>query len=572
MPDGSSLGITPASSVTNSLTVGYSSVFPSLASAVPIGELSQNSTELNAIGQLSQNIPTDYYKLDFGSGSAIKMAFGNLNNTDNGQNPFASDLRVQLLNSLGYVVADSQGADGQKTAFDQLTSSSGYASANGTYYVKVSYAPGTTINPQAYNFQLFSGTSYDTKIVTTALTQPYDPNLFVSAADSLNPSSNLTLYTRTATLDAPQPGVPQTPTSIGTLTTNQNELDVVAQATQQVQQDNYNFTVQQGGAIKLSMKNTTNTAGLDVQLTDANGNVLADNSGTQAQQNAYQELTSGMGLSAAAGQYQVKVGFATGQLTGAPQSYNFQLNEGTTYNTIYKTSLAQPSTTANFSAGQNLPVYANSQAQLYTRSDFNTIGQTATGAVNIGWLKANATSLAVSSGLTQADNADYFSFTLQQGNDLKMSFLNQTNDSSMHVQILDSTGYAVLADNQGTARQKAAFTQLTSANGLAAKPGNYMVKVSYPTGADTGKALNYGFQLYSGNSYNNLYQTTTAPESVRTLLLTGGSLGYSPASAAASLLTNATNILDVTGVSSSAATPLSIFGNNLSPFNTNLFA
>jgi hypothetical protein len=563
MPDGESLGITPATNVSTSVALAYNPVFPSLSNAVSIGELTQDTSELNAIGQLSPQVSSDYYSFNFNSGSAMLMAFNNLDNTDGGLDPSASDLRVQVLNSSGTVVADSAGNSDQQTAFNQLTSSGGLSASNGTYYVKVTYADGTTVNPQSYNFQFFSGTTYDTKFVTSALTQPYDPNLFVSAADSMTPASNLQLYTRTATLAAPTSAT-EPAINAGTLTNNQTELDVSAATTAAIPTDNYNFNVQQGGAVKLTVQNTTNTANLDVQLVDSNGNVVADNNGTTAQQNAYTELTSGEGLQAATGQYTLKVGYASGQLTGSPQSYNFQLNEGTTYNTVYKTSVNQPSTTSTYSAGGNVSVYANSQAQLYSRNDFNTIDATAASAVNIGWLSANTSALNVSSSLTSADNTDYFNFTLQQGNNLKFAFANQTDASALHVQILDSTGSEVIADNQGTAQQKAAFNAITSDSGLAATPGQYIVKVGYAAGASQAKTENYNFQVYSGNSYTNEYQTTVAPESIQTLLLTGGSLGYNQSTAVASLLTS------VTGTNG-ASTEINIFG-NASIFNTNIFA
>jgi hypothetical protein len=563
MPDGESLGITPASNAATSVVLAYNSVFPSQSQATTIGELSQDTTELNAIGQLSPQVSTDYYSFNFSSGSAMTMAFNDLENTNGGTDPFASDLQVQVLNSAGVVVADSDGTDAQQAAFAQLTSTGGLAASNGQYYVKVNYAPGTTVNPQSYNFQLFSGTTYTNKIVTTALTQPYDPNLFVTAAQSMSPSSNVQLYTRTATLAAQVAGTPTQSTDVGQLTTNESELDVVSQATAAIPNSNYNFNVAQGGAVKLSFANSTDTAQLDVKLVDSNGNVLADSQGTTAQQNAYTELTSGEGLQAAAGEYTVQVGYAQGQLQGSPQTYNFQLNEGTTYNTIYKTSATPPSTSQTYSAGNNVSVYASSDAQLYTRQDSNSIDATASSAVNIGWLKANSTSLAVASRLTTSANVDYYSFTLQQGNDLQMSFNNTTSANAPHVQITDSTGTRVLADNQGTTQQQEAFTQLTS-SGLSATPGQYMVKVSYATGANRSQSQNYNFQLYSGTSYTTEDETQAEPESLQTFLLTGGSLGYNSATAAASMLTTATG-------TNGADTTLNIFG-DASLFSTNVFA
>ncbi len=555
MSSSSNLGVTPAGSVTNSAFLGYNQVFSSQTNAVSIGGLSQNQTDLSVSSQLSQNVPNDYFNFNFESGSAIKLGFNSLSNTQGGTIPFASDLRVQVLNSAGTVIADSDGTPDQQTAYSQLTSSSGLAASNGTYSVKVSYLPGTPIYNQAYNFQLYSGTTYSNTFTTTALIQSYDPNLFVSASSVVTPSSNLSVYTKTANLTANNAS---SPISIGQLNPG-TELSATTLANTQSPDSTYGFNVGQSGAISLNLNNTSITkAQLDVQLIDSQGNVVADNNGTQAQQNAYTELTSGAGLQAAAGQYTLNVGYAAGQDTNNAQTYNFQLNEGMVYNQVYSTSVIQK-TNNNYSVGSNLNVYADEQAQLFTRQEFNQIKATAASAINIGWLDKNVSSLAVSSELTSVDSADYYNFTLQQGNNFKLAFNNLTDSSALHVQVLDSSGLGVVADNQGTSAQQAAFAALTSDSGLNASPGQYIVKVSYANGASKSSNEVYGFQLYSGDSYTSLDKTTASPQTLQNLLLSGGSQGYTPTSESASLLTDLSN-----------GTTISLFNSSL--FSTNVFA
>lgn len=558
MPDGSDFGVTPASGATTSAFLAYNPIFTSLDAAISLGELSKDQTSLGITSSLSQQAPNDTYAFDF-SGDTIKLDLAaGLTNPDFG----IVTPHVQLLDITGNVIADNQGNDAQIANYAALNSANGLAASGGKYYLKVGYGAGSAGDPQAYSAQLYSGTTYQDNFITTALIQPYDPNLFVASADSITPSSNLQLYTRTANLvnNLTASGTSAAPINIGTVTNNDAELFVSGQTTSTVPTDNYNFNVQQGGAIKLSLTNSTDTAALDVQLLDANGNVLADNNGTDAQKAAYVYLTSGAGLQASAGQYSLKVGFAAGELTGSPQSYNFQINQGTVYNTVYKTGVVQPAAASTYSAGGGLNVYASSDAQLFTRQQFNQIGATASAALNIGWLKENATSLLVQSRLTTADNTDYYNFTLQQGSAFKLGFSNLTDSSVLHVQILDRSGSRVIADNQGSSDQKAAFAQLTSDTGIAASPGQYIVKVSYADGADRSKNKDYSFQLYSGTSYTSLDKTTASAQTIQNLLLSGGTLGYSPASAAASLLTSVSN-----------GDKLDIF-NSVSLFSTNLFA
>jgi hypothetical protein len=105
------------------------------------------------------------------------------------------------------------------------------------------------------------------------------------------------------------------------------------------------------------------------------------------------------------------------------------------------------------------------------------------------------------------------------------------------VQLLNVSGTQVLADNQGTAAQQAAYAQLTSSTGFTARTGQYIVNVAYAQGANKSKSQSYNFQLASGGVYTASYQTIAAPQTYANGLLTGTVKGaYNAATAAASYL------------------------------------
>src|SRR5262249_36771627 len=161
---------------------------------------------------------------------------------------------------------------------------------------------------------------------------------------------------------------------------------------------------------------------LRVQVYDSTGlKLIADNYGTTAQQQAYTQFASGAGLPAANGTYNLKVSYAPGADVTKAQKYNFQLYSGTSYSAVYETTATLP-TSSNGGKTPNVGIFANSEALLSTRQQFNVIGETATSAVEIGWLKADESRLDVQSQLTSADKTDYYNFTLQQGHNLKLAF------------------------------------------------------------------------------------------------------------------------------------------------------
>ena len=147
------------------------------------------------------------------------------------------------------------------------------------------------------------------------------------------------------------------------------------------------------------------------------------------------------------------------------------------------------------------------------------------------------------SQLTTADKSDFYNFTLQQGDNLKLSFENSTNTAKARIQIFDATGTQVIADNFGTQAQQQAFADLTSSKGIKASPGQYAVNVSYAPGADTSKKQTYDFQIYSGDNFTNSYRTTASPQTYQNAILSGNPavVGFNANSAIASYLTNLSN-------------------------------
>lgn len=615
MTDASSLGVTAAGTVNTVTQVGYNSLFASSATAVNIGTLTADSSSLNVMSSITKRAPQDYYTFNFNSGSAIKLAFTNLNaasnlrvrlldNSDNivgdnqgsaseqsaynaltsaeslsslathmrvqildgagnvigdskgtsdqqtgyssylsSQSETSSTLRVQLFDVTGAILADSAGTTEQKAAYTKLTSSTGLDKSTGQYYVKVSYADTSKAYTQSYNFQLYSGTSYDSSFVTTALTQAYDPNLFNSVSSSISASSSsVHVYNRAAKLASTASAA--TATSIGSVKTNETALNVTGTMSSKSATQDYKFSTDQNGKIKLNFNNVTNTSDLHVRILDSTGkNVIADNAGTSDQKLAYQQLNSAAGLSVKKGDYIAQVTYADNQVH-TDQKFNFQIYSGRTYRDFMTTATSTPTTTATkqYQAGKDLNIYADYSATVGTRQAYNKINATAADAINVGWLQKDTSALSIYSRLTTDDSADYYSFSMQQGNSFKMAFTNSTNASELRIQIMDITGSSVIADNQGTKDQKAAFAKLTSDTGLTGQTGStYVVKVSYGDKADKSKTTNYNFQLYSGTKYTKLYKTYASAQTLGNYLLSGGASGYTKNGDAASMLNTLAN-------------------------------
>jgi hypothetical protein len=132
------------------------------ASSTNIGYLSTNISQLEVVGQLTSQDPTDMYNFTFQSSGPVTLNQINIDGT--------APVRIQLLDGSGSrVIADSQGTTAQQQAFTQLTSSSGLNLTNGKYIVEVTYgAGGDKTQPQNYSFQLNSGTTFKNDYRTLA--------------------------------------------------------------------------------------------------------------------------------------------------------------------------------------------------------------------------------------------------------------------------------------------------------------------------------------------------------------------------------------------------------------------
>jgi hypothetical protein len=344
-------------------------------------------------------------------------------------------------------------------------------------------------------------------------------------------------YTVTAT---PLAGSSSPELSLTAIPNQGTSLNVNSQLTGADPQEYYNFSLGSGNNLKLAYDANNNSASTRVQIFDSAGNVIADNRGGTYLQQAFSQLTSATGLSVTPGNYTVGVSYADNISTDQNINYNFQLYSGNSYSVVYNTNAtAQPN--VNTAAASVTPT---ADAQLYTRTSYHSIKENASTGINIGWIQQNKTSLNVTSLLTSFDNTDYYNFTLQQGSNLKFAFTNLTDASTpLHVQILNSTGNQIIADNLGTSAQQAAYQQITSTNGLSATPGQYVVKVGYPSGASTTNQQQYNFQVFSGTSYSSSYQTTATAENYNTASLNGDIAGggYNASVAAASYLTTSLN-------------------------------
>jgi hypothetical protein len=315
-------------------------------------------------------------------------------------------------------------------------------------------------------------------------------------------------------------------------------LNVSSQLTSGDPSEYYNFSLGSGNNLKLAFDPGTQLSSTRVQLYDSSGNLVADSAGNIYLQSNFSQLTSATGLAATSNStYSVVISYADGIPPTQNINYNFQLYSGNSYSVDYQTNATAQS--ANNSAAAS--VIPSPEATFSTRDDYNTIVETPQAGVNIGWISENTTSLSVFSQLTSFDNADYYNLILQTGDNLKLAFANTTNTSDLRVQILNGSGTEVLADNQGNQALQNAYTQLTSSTGLAATPGQYVVKVSYGSNNSTDPQT-YNFQVYSGTTFTTQYTSTASAETYETALLSGQiSGGFTAATAAASYLQNLSN-------------------------------
>lgn len=518
------LGVTAATGATTGMNLARTKVLGTRSDATAIGTLKSDQSSLGVMSTLNKASSGTYYSFTFSGDESIKMDVTN--------NTGTAEIRAQLLDAVGNVIADSNGTPTQKLVYSKLTSSEGYAGVSGQYFVKISYADTQQTAAQNYSLNLYSGTTYAESVVTTALTQSYDPNLFKKAADTVNASISAKTYEKSATLAQGSKYDSDKVTDIGHVVKNKTELNVVSALTTTQRDSFYHFTADQKNPIKMTFANTTNDSPMRVQILDSTGKkVIADNKGTEAQKIAYQKLTSGAGLAVNSGDYVMHVSYSGVIGDSAQINYNFQLSSGSRYDEVYSTKakvVTKAASDDKYEVGKNLNVFSDTDAEIFSSTDYNVINATPDDSIFSGWLKKNSTALSMYSRLTNVNSYAYFRFTFQEGGDMRLSVKNTTDDRALHVIVMDSTGSRVLADNQGTKEQKARFEELTSEKGLEQSAGDYLIQVSHGQGVKMGRQLDYNLQLYSGYTYTSLYKTTASAQSYSNYNL---SKGYSAANA-----------------------------------------
>ncbi|MGE4350974.1 MAG: hypothetical protein AB7E52_02160 [Bdellovibrionales bacterium] len=327
--------------------------------------------------------------------------------------------------------------------------------------------------------------------------------------------------------------------NLGTLTTNQTQLDAKGQISRLNSTHYYAFALD-GNSMKMNFTNNSGTSTIRVQVLDSEGTVIADNSNLADEklQTAYKNLTSEDGLDAEAGDYYLKVTYDPLALKSAVQTYSFGLYSGTRFTQSYQTTTkAQTKETQSVIHDDTL-TFAKLDAMEYGIETVHIANETKDDAIDIGWVYENKSALEVNGLINSVAPEQYYTMTLQQGEALKMAFSNHTDTSALRVQIYDSSGTKLLADSHGTEEQQAAYAKLTSSTGLAVDTGTYIIKVSYVDGEPEDDQI-YDLKFYSGEYYDTLYTTDVGVESLSNALANGHLVpGYSMKAAAASYLTS----------------------------------
>lgn len=359
--------------------------------------------------------------------------------------------------------------------------------------------------------------------------------LYSSSALGSLATSSATLYQRTA-YNVLNPSL-STAVNIGTLKKDTTQLNVEGAVTSQNPKQYYKFTLDSKN-LKLSFDNITASTDLRVQILNSKGKVVADSQGSTSEQISYTLASTSIGMAADAGEYYAVVTYGKSASRVNTQKYHLNLYSGTQFSESYLTTARTQNKATTYVPVDNTQTFSTYDAQLYSRNAFHIIGEKPSDGVNIGWLYENKSSLNVQSQLTTADSVEYYQFTLQKGDNLKMAFNNTTDTSNLRVQILDFSGLRVIADNRGTTAQKEAYESLLSSDGLETKTGQYKVKVTFAPGADKSKKQTYNFQLYSGTHYESSYETIASAQTLGHALLTGNKSigGYNAKSAVASYL------------------------------------
>lgn len=139
--------VTAASSVSNFSKTVTKSAYDNRATASDIGTLIHGKTRLNAFGQLGAYDKADYLKFNLTTASSVTL--GKL---------ASKDVRIQLLNKGGTVVADSDSSSGEAYTAYQQSQAGSLALTSGQYVIKISREPGAAAKtPQNYGVQVASG-------------------------------------------------------------------------------------------------------------------------------------------------------------------------------------------------------------------------------------------------------------------------------------------------------------------------------------------------------------------------------------------------------------------------------
>jgi len=419
---------------------------------------------------------------------------------------------------------------------------------------------GSSAGEQTYNFTLKAGDnaylnpSFANAVdqITTRI-QLYDSNS-VLLVDNKGTTDQQYAYTQlTGGGFAPGPGnyrVVVTPStyegapqiSLSTLEQQGTSLSVTSAINTLEPAEFYNFSLGNSKNIKLDFLSAQATSAR-IQLYDNTDHVIADSQGSSYERIKYSELTSGTGLTATSGDYQIKVSYSDGvKPTDNGLKYDFKLYSGTNYAVVYQTNVALPASTSNAESS----VKATKDAKLYSRTDFHKYNEKPQSGVSVGYLKQDKTSLNVFSQLTAFNNTQYYSFVLQSGStNLKLALKNNSNPkdtTSVRLQVLDSSGGRVIADNFGTSAQRDKFKQITSSNGIETTAGTYVLKATYSPSANKNKTQQYNVKLFSGTTFSASYKTTASSQTFQNARDSGDlSSNTSARSAIASYLTSASN-------------------------------
>lgn len=195
----------------------------------------------------------------------------------------------------------------------------------------------------------------------------------------------------------------------------------------------------------------------------------------------------------------------------------------------------------------------SSSQKLYSKEIINEIGGNAFSAPHIGYLDENKSQLEVQGTITQDDSTNYFRFAYRKGDNISLS----TNmNKGVRIQLLDSSGYHVLADSSTKAsdKLKEAYANFTAGE-LDLKNTSYVIKVTFDKGVRKNQTLNYDFYISSGTTFKSRYKTKALATTIYNDFLEGGATGkYSAASVLSNFLatTQSDNPINMQGCNSNA--------------------